>query len=99
MVAPNLLRPAFSGPYALHSGLRRPPRGLAQLKDIVIEVEEVGGLAPVLTLSLSPVLARPNDGPRDIPIAVGPHNGPTDALTWPFLIAVDTPPVGRTASP
>lgn len=79
-------------------GFKRPPRRLAKLKNVISTLEVVSRLTPVLTLSVSPVLARTHNGARQILITFGPVHSPTNAIARPFLITMDTAPVRGAAS-
>lgn len=94
---PPKLRPAPV--HAGYVGVGRPPRRLPELKDIVIEVEQVGGLTEVLTLGVPSVLAGADDGPRRVPITVGPHEVPEDTLADALLAAMNTASVVHTPGP
>lgn len=80
-------------------GVGRPPRRLPELKDIVVKVEQVGGLTEFLTLGVPPVLAGAHDGPSRIPIAVEPHEVPEHALTDALLATMDATPVLHAPGP
>lgn len=82
-----------------HIGVGRPPRRLPELKDIVIEVEQVGGLTEVLTLGVPPVLTGADDGPWRVPITVGPHEVPENTLADALLAAMNTASVVHTPGP
>lgn len=99
MGPPNLPKPAATTIHAVHVGLGRPIGRVAKIEHVVDEVEKIGGVTQIPSLGVPSVLARADDGPRHVLITVGPHDGPTDALTRPFLVTVDAAPLGRASSP
>lgn len=94
---PSRVRPAL--PRAGHIGDERPPRRLPEVEHVVVEVEQIGGLAEGVTLGVPPVLAGAHDGPWRVPIAIGAHKTPTDALTDVPLVTMDAAPVVHAPGP
>lgn len=95
----NLPRSAATLRHAVHVGLGRPLGRLAELKHVVVELEQLGGLAKSLTLGIPSVLASTDDGPRHVLLTLGAHDAPADALAGPLLVAVDAPTMSRAPSP
>lgn len=99
MPTPNPSQLRTTLPLAGHVGDRRPTGWLPQLENVVVEVQELGGLTEGVALGVPPVLAGTDDGSWRVPVTVEPHEGSTDALANVPVVAVHTPSLVHAAGP